>query len=356
MKKKLILYILVGLLVAWNLFLTGKIYFTNNKVQTNIVNQEVSNITTDLSKVYDTTKEKIVFITTLKGERTVSTGSGIVYNNSDKKLIIVTNNHVIASGDNYKVGFLNGETLEAKLIGKDELTDLAALEVSADYEVKPLVMADSSLTKVGEYVLAIGSPLGLAFQTSTTFGIISGTNRLIGTDLNGDGIEDWDNIVLQTDAAINPGNSGGALINLAGELVGITTLKIANQNVEGMGFAIPSNEVVSIVEQLKSKGSVERPQFGVSGISLADITNYEKNYYGIDLKKNKGIYVTKVISGSAAESAGIQPKDIIVEFDGQEVTNYKSFRLLLYKHQVGDQIAIKVDRNNELVSINVKLR
>ncbi len=163
---------------------------------------------------------------------------------------------------------------------------------------------DSSKLETGETVLAIGSPLGIEYAGTVTQGIVSGIDRTVSVDLNDDGQEDWDMNVIQTDAAINPGNSGGALVNAAGELVGITSMKLADTSVEGMGFALPINDVITSVEQIISNGKVTRPLIGISGFSLSGYSSYQLRYYRIDTDLTDGIYVSRVTSGGPASKAG----------------------------------------------------
>ncbi len=179
------------------------------------------------------------------------TGSGVVYKIENGEAYIVTNHHVIENAEKLEVTLADGSKKEATLIGSDIWTDLAVIKVDADGIETVANFGDSEVLKQGETVIAIGNPLGLDFYGSVTVGVISGTNRAVPVDLNGDGTEDWQSEVLQTDAAINGGNSGGALVNLNGDLIGINSMKIASESVEGLGFAIPINTVIPIIQQLE---------------------------------------------------------------------------------------------------------
>ena len=214
---------------------------------------------------------------------------------------------------------------------------------------------DSSLLDRGETVLAIGSPLGIEYAGTVTQGIVSGTDRTVSVDLNDDGQDDWDMSVIQTDAAINPGNSGGALVNMAGELVGITSMKLSDTSVEGMGFALPINDVVKNVEQIIEDGKVTRPQLGISGISLSGYSSFQLRYYRINTDLTDGIYVANVSAGGPASQAGIQVGDVIVEFDGQKVTTYKSFLTELYSKEPGDKVELVINRNGQERTVSVVL-
>jgi len=361
---KKLLALIIACLVAWNGYLTYMLLNINNQYQLipnrTIVNQSVSKITTDLSVIVGECEHKVVMISTFANNNLIASGSGVIYQVEDKEVFIVTNNHVVENGSSFKIKFANGEEIEAHKVGGDALTDIAVLSAKPEdadpgFMTEPFRMGDSSLISVGEYVIAIGAPLGGDFQGSTTFGIISGKDRVIPVDLDGDGIEDWDSIVLQTDAAINPGNSGGALVNLAGELIGITSMKISNPAVEGMGFAIPINEVVSIVEQLKEFETVKRPRLGITGIGVSDLSNMEKNYYKVDLTLTGGVLVTSVLADSAAEQVGIRPGDVIIKIDTAQIIDYKQFRQELYKKEISQKISLEIYRDGQIKVFEVIL-
>ena len=358
--KNTLTKLLIFVLLISNSFLAYIVLTDDNQVAVTddgkIIREVVTEYTTDVTEVVDKTIEKVVGVSALYEGEVYSSGSGAIYDVVDGQILIVTNNHVIEDFDNILVTFANGEQLEAVILGADSFTDLALLSVSADFNVEAFDLGDSSLIKVGENVLAIGSPLGLEFQGSVTLGIISGKDRVVPVDLNDDGIDDWDSIVLQTDAAINPGNSGGPLINMAGELVGITSMKIADSTVEGMGFAIPINEIVPIITQLYENGEVTRPLIGISAVALEELTVYQKSFYGIRLDLSQGLYIFNVSSNSAASKAGLKEGDILISFDNQEITSFKAFRKLLYDKQVGDSVDIEYERDGEMHSTTVTLQ
>lgn len=329
---------------------------STNTTDTKVINQTVTQFTTDVTKVVADSTEKVVGVTSLVSGEVYATGSGAIYSVENKKAYIITNNHVIAESTGIEVTFANGQQLTAKLVGSDTYTDLALLEVTIDFDVKAFTSGDSSLVKVGEYVLAIGSPLGLEFQGSVTMGIISGKDRIVAVDLDGDGVDDWDSIVLQTDAAINPGNSGGPLINMAGELIGITSMKIADSSVEGMGFAIPINEVIPIITQLKETGKVIRPVVGISAVSLDELSVYQKSYYGIQLDLTSGLYISSLTDLGPAVQAGLKVGDIITYFDGAQITSFKQFRKILYTKKVGDKVEVTVSRDSKIIKVTVTLQ
>ena len=261
-------------------------------------------------------------------------GSGVVYTEDG---YIITNYHVIeealnSSNSAVKVTLSNNEEYEAKIVGADETTDIALLKVEAK-GLTPATFADSDELSVGEYAIAIGNPLGKEFAGSVTVGYISALNRTITADGR-------TYHVIQTDAAINPGNSGGALVNSKGQVVGINTVKISDESVEGLGFAIPSNYALKIVEELKENGKIVRPYIGIYGIDL-DETLATRN------RLVEGVYIYKIASSSPAEEAGLQRGDVIVEFDGQKVSSVDEINDIKNQKEIGDKVKVKIYRNGE---------
>lgn len=358
--KKTGLYLMILVLVGWNIFLSLEVISLRENggvtQTTQIIENKVTQFTTDVTQVVEHSLEKVVGISSYRQGILFSSGSGAIYKVGSGQVMIITNNHVITNADTIEVIFANGRTFPGELMGSDIYTDLALISVAVDFSVNPFKFGDSAVSKVGEWVLAIGSPLGQEFQGSVTMGILSGKDRVVPVDLNNNGINDWDMIVLQTDAAINPGNSGGPLINLAGELIGINSMKIASDTVEGMGFSIPINEVVPIMEQLEQFGRVIRPVLGVSAVGISDLSIFQKNVYGIPLTQTGGLYVTSVVIGGPAAQAGILEGDIILQFDNVQIENFKQFRKMLYSKQVNDSVRIVVLRNNEQLSMSVRLQ
>jgi len=261
-------------------------------------------------------------------------GSGVIYTEDG---YIITNYHVIeealnSSNSAVKVTLSNNEEYEAKIVGADETTDIALLKIEAE-GLTPATFGNSDELSVGEYAIAIGNPLGKEFAGSVTVGYISALNRTITADGR-------TYHVIQTDAAINPGNSGGALVDSKGQVVGINTVKISDESVEGLGFAIPSNYALKIVEELKENGKIVRPYIGIYGIDL-DETLATRN--GLV----EGVYLYKIASSSPAEEAGLQRGDVIVEFDGQKVTSVDEINEIKNQKEIGDKIKVKVYRSGE---------
>lgn len=275
-------------------------------------------------------------------------GSGVILSEDG---YILTNNHVISSADSssfyqvsdaksIKVKIYGDDTeYSAEIIGTDSQTDLAVLKIDK-IGLTPAELGDSSSVQIGEFVLAIGNPYNLDY--SVTAGIISALNREMT-------VENTTYNVIQADCAINSGNSGGALVNSKGEVIGITTLKLAGDGIEGVSFAIPVNETVPIYKELIEKGKISRPFVGISGIDLDEATAIRNGL-------TKGIYVDSVVSGSGAEDAGIMAGDVIVSFDGKDVSTMDELNAIKNTKNIGDKIEIKLYRKSELKTFTITLK
>lgn len=288
---------------------------------------------------------------------TASEGSGVIYKVEGDTAYIVTNNHVIAGSDAVEILLSDGTQVPVEVVGSDVWTDLAVLSMPAEAAPQVAEFGDSSALKVGEPVIAIGSPLGSEFASTVTQGIISGLNRAVPTDLNGDGTPDWQVTAIQTDAAINPGNSGGALVNAAGQVIGINSMKISSDSVEGMGFAIPSNDVQKIITDLEEYGRVIRPEFGITMASLMNIPlEQQEMVLNLPEEVESGVVVVDVTPSSPAANAGIVSNDVITKFNGTEVTNIVDLRQALFDAEADGTVEVELYRNGELQTVEVTLQ
>jgi len=270
---------------------------------------------------------------------TEGAGSGVVFRADG---YIVTNNHVVSGAKEIIVSLADGRSLRGKLIGADEVTDLAVVKVEAS-DLPVATFGDSDGIVVGEPAIAIGNPLGLEFQGSVTSGVISALNRTLD-------ISDKRVKLLQTDAAINPGNSGGALVNADGQVIGINSAKVAANGVEGMGFSIPSNTVQAIIKELMEKGYVARPYLGVTIFDPSTAARY-----GYQLNIDKGVYVFRLTLGGPADKAGLQRGDIILKMGDKEVNSVSELRQQVGEHKVGDSVKITFDRNGTTHTVDIVL-
>lgn len=291
-----------------------------------------------------------------------SEGSGVIYKKSDGKAYIVTNNHVVSGSQKLEVILSDGTKLTAKKVGTDSVTDLAVLSIDADKVTQVASFGDSDSIKVGEPAIAIGSPLGSEYATSVTQGIISAKNRTVAVTDETTGQETGEATVIQTDAAINSGNSGGPLLNIQGQIIGINSMKLSSSGssstatVEGMGFAIPSNEVVKIIDQLVTNGKIVRPALGVSMADLSNISAaQQKSILELPASVTGGVVLMSVTSNAPAANAGLKKYDVITSLGGKKVTDSADLRTELYNHNVGDKVAVEYYRNGTKKSATITL-
>ncbi|MEI4829692.1 S1C family serine protease [Bacillus sp. FJAT-53711] len=284
------------------------------------------------------------------------TGSGVIYKKEKGNAYIVTNNHVVAGANRIEVSLSDGKKVPGKILGTDVVTDLAVLQIDEKYAKKVIELGDSTKVKRGEAALAIGNPLGLEFSGTVTQGIISANERIVPVDLDQDGHYDWQVEVLQTDAAINPGNSGGALVNEAGQLIGINSMKIAAKEVEGIGLAIPITRAVPVMNDLEKYGKVRRPYVGVELRSLNEIPNYywDKTLH-LPSNVTEGVCILDVKSPSPGVDAGLHEYDVIVAVDGKAVQDIIAFRKILYNKKINDKMTVTFYRGAKRETTTVKL-
>ena len=279
------------------------------------------------------------------------TGSGVIYKIDGNDAYIVTNNHVIEGAGKIEVTLHGGEKEVAELIGSDALTDLAVLKISGKHVDTALEFGDSDQLRAGDSVVAIGNPLSLDFSGTVTQGIISAPTRSIDVKTTAG---NWEADVIQTDAAINPGNSGGALINTEGKVIGINSLKIAESGVEGIGFAIPSNDVVPLVEEITKNGKIERPYIGIGLADLADVPYMYVQH--LPQEVNGGVMVTSVDPTSAAGKAGLKEQDVITAINGSDIKNSMELRKFLYSElSIGDKATFTVYSGKEKRTVELTL-
>lgn len=257
-------------------------------------------------------------------------GSGVIF---DKKGYIVTNNHVVGNNRQVNVALSDGQVVTGKVIGTDSVTDLAVVKIPGSDKLPVAEFGNSDSLQPGETAVAIGNPLGLEFRGTVTVGVISALNRTL------DDVEQQIKLI-QTDAAINPGNSGGALCTADGKVIGINSAKIAKAGVEGMGFAIPINQVKVIVSQLISNGHVTRPYLGLYGI---DKTLAARN--GISWDHNGGIYVYKIADGSPLDGSDIVRGDYIMQINGKATNSLSELRNVMMNYKPGDKVTITYEHS-----------
>ncbi len=325
------------------------------------VQQTANKTVNSLSDMVESASSAIVGIVTYQtpGNRFVQnaeavqrgSGSGVVYKIDGDKAYIVTNNHVIEGAERLEVSLESGEKTAAELVGKDALSDLAVLTIDAKHADAVLEFGDSDKLRAGDEVVAIGNPLGLDFSGTVTQGIVSAVNRSINVNTSAG---EWEMNVIQTDAAINPGNSGGALLDTTGQVIGINSLKIAENGVEGLGFAIPSNEVIPLIEEMEAHGKIERPYIG---IGLANLDQVPSSYLqGLPLDVKGGVMIASIDPKSAAAKAGLQTEDIITAINEKTINNATELRKFLYTElKVGDTATFTIYRGADMKKIEISL-
>lgn len=268
-----------------------------------------------------------------------ASGSGVIISNDGH---IITNNHVVEGASSVYVIYNDGTRKDASVVGVDALTDIAVLKVSGQVPASA-AFGDSGGLQLGEWVIAIGSPLG-NYRGSVTVGVVSGLNRRVGLSEG----------LVQTDAAINHGNSGGPLINLAGQIIGINTLivrdTVGGAPAEGLGFAVPSNTVRSVAEQLIARGRIDYPFIG---ITYTEVTPQLASEMNINVKN--GVIITQVTPGSPAARAGIQLQDIVTRIDNNTIDEDHSLRSILFQYHVGDQVTLTLVRNGQEQQVQLTL-
>ena len=292
------------------------------------------------------------------GLQVAGEGSGVIYKKDGKEAYIVTNNHVVDGAKKLEIMLSDGSKITGELVGKDTYSDLAVVKVSSDKIKTVAEFADSNSLTVGEKAIAIGSPLGTEYANSVTEGIVSSLSRTV--TMQNDNGETVSTNAIQTDAAINPGNSGGALVNIEGQVIGINSSKISSTSavagsaVEGMGFAIPSNDVVEIINQLEKNGKVTRPALGISMADLNSLSSSTTSKLDLPDKVKYGVVVGSVQKGMPADGK-LQENDVITEIDGKEISSKTDIQTNLYSHSIGDNIKVTFYRGKDKKTEDLKL-
>ncbi len=325
----------------------SKYYFkTDDTVKTskNVTIQETNSIKEAISKVYDA----VVFIENNDKSGGTSTGTGFIYKKDDKNAYILTNHHVVENYEKIMITTNNADTVEAKFLGSDEITDIAVLSIDSKYAMQVAEIGNSSDSNIGDTLFTVGSPLGREYMGTVTKGILSGKDRQVSTG-------QYVNDVLQTDAAINPGNSGGPLVNINGEVIAITSMKLVKDTIEGMGFALPIEIAMSYVDRLEQGKAIERPILGIQTIDIDSARYLYRYQLNISDDIEAGVVILDVEDGSSAEKAGLKKGDIITKINDNNVDDGAHFRYNLYKYSIGDTITITYIRNNKENNVKIKL-
>lgn len=358
-------------------YATTKVPAGSSKSGGTSVSKNKASLTNETTKAYNATKNAVVSVInkqatsssdSLYGNvtggstssssgslETASEGSGVIYKKSGNVAYVVTNNHVVSGSSEIQVILSNGKTVDAQIVGTDETTDLAVLKINAANVTTVATFGNSNDIAAGQDVIAIGSPMGSEYANTVTKGIISAIKRTVKASDSSVATT-----VIQTDAAINSGNSGGPLVNMAGQVIGINSMKLASStdgtSVEGMGFSIPSNEVVRVINQLIKNGKITRPTLGVSLLDLSDVSSsQQQSVLNLPTSITKGVVVMKVESGYPAANAGLQQYDVITAINGKKVTDAGDLKTVLYKYKVGDTVTLTYYRDGSKKTAKVEL-
>ena len=288
-------------------------------------------------------------------QQVASEGSGVIYKKNDKDAYLVTNTHVINGASKVDIRLADGTKVPGEIVGSDTFSDIAVVKISSEKVTTVAEFGDSSQLNVGETAIAIGSPLGSEYANTVTQGIISSLNRNVSLkSQDGQAISTK---AIQTDTAINPGNSGGPLINIQGQVIGITSSKIASNggtSVEGLGFAIPSNDAQNIIKQLESNGKVTRPALGIQMVNLANVGANDLRKLNIPSSLTSGVVVRSVQSNMPAYGH-LEKYDVITKVDDKEISSSTDLQSALYNHSIGDNIKITYYRNGKEETTTIKL-
>lgn len=375
---KVLVIILIGFLSgALGSFVTLQLYqkqgnqATNNN--SNTVTQTSYKNETSTTQAVNKVKDAVVSVITYSSNRQssvfnadeansdsdnqqiASEGSGVIYKKDDKDAYLVTNTHVINGASKVDIRLADGTKVPGEIVGSDTFSDIAVVKISSEKVTTVAEFGDSSQLSVGETAIAIGSPLGSEYANTVTQGIISSLNRNVS--LKSEDGQAISTKAIQTDTAINPGNSGGPLVNIQGQVIGITSSKIASNggtSVEGLGFAIPSNDAQNIIKQLESNGKVTRPALGIQMVNLSNVGTSDLRKLNIPSGLTSGVVVKSVQSNMPA-SGHLEKYDVITKVDDKEISSSTDLQSALYNHSIGDTIKITYYRNGKEETTTVKL-
>lgn len=350
------IYIVLGVVIG-ALLILGVLKYTN-MLSNNPIIQSGKTIVekNSISDAVEKAKPSVVMIEGYKNGQAESTGTGFVYKTDSKYGYIMTNEHVISATEKIVLIMSNDEQVEATLVGSDQYLDLAVIRIPKDKVVGVAEIGDSTSISLGDTVFTIGSPMGYEYRGTVTSGILSGKDRMVSVSVgNNSSTEDYVMKVLQTDAAINPGNSGGPLLNINGEVIGINSMKLVKEEIEGMGFAIPIEYAMSHVEYLEQGKAIEWPVLGISMVNITDTLTLYRNNLVVPSNINSGVVVASIVENSGASKSDLKQGDIITHISGEKVENIAYLRYELYKYTPGETIEVTYIRNDKEYKTKVTL-
>ena len=288
-------------------------------------------------------------------EQVSSEGSGVIYKKEGNFAYLVTNTHVISGAKKVDIRLADGTKVPGEIVGSDTYSDIAVVKIAADKVTTVAEFGDSDQLTVGETAIAIGSPLGSEYANTVTQGIVSSLNRNVS--LKSEDGQAISTKAIQTDTAINPGNSGGPLINIQGQVIGITSSKIATNggtSVEGLGFAIPSNDAINIIKQLEKNGKVTRPALGIQMVNLSNLSSTDLQRLNVPSSVTAGVVVRSVITSMPA-NGHLQQYDVITKVDDKAISSTTELQSALYSHSIGDSMTVTYYRDGKEETTTIKL-
>ncbi|EFO54539.1 trypsin domain protein [Streptococcus infantis SK1302] len=293
--------------------------------------------------------------TDTNAEQVYSEGSGVIYKKEGDTAYLVTNTHVINGAKKVDIRLADGTKVPGEIVGSDTYSDIAVVKIAADKVTTVAEFGDSSQLTVGETAIAIGSPLGSEYANTVTQGIVSSLNRNVS--LKSEDGQAISTNAIQTDTAINPGNSGGPLINIQGQVIGITSSKIASNggtSVEGLGFAIPANDVINIIKQLEKDGKVTRPALGIHMVNLSNLSTTDLQKLKLPGNVTSGVAVRSVQKNMPA-NGHLQQYDVITKIDDKAISSTTELQSALYSHSIGDSMTVTYYRDGKEETTTIKL-
>lgn len=352
---------LVGLVLALMMLYCGFLTYQIEQLKQNVpdeggetvthVNKTVTGFSTDLTKVIDQVSVSVVHVEMVDASNSVYEGSGIIYSIKEDQTIIVTSASYTKNVSEISVTFGNGESVAGTLIGIDALTDLAVISTTPSFSSTPITLGDSSVLSLGEWLIAIGSEGRKDFSPSLSVGLLSGINRPYDAEIGPD--QNYELNVMVSDLDIGEGTSGGAVVNMQGELIGISSLKMSSEN---EALIVPVEEVEEVVRMILENQEVVRPTLGISTTTISELTAYQKSQLSIQLDLIEGLYIHSIEHMGPCDLALMQVGDILLEFNGTKLLDYNSLRTLLYACSIGDTVELTVLRGNETSKVMVTLQ
>ena len=346
--------VVVGLLIVISILkftpilarLQNTVNSSDSKIVTNTSKNTVyekSSLAAAIENVYDS----VVTVRNYVDDEEQSTGTGFIYKKDDKFGYVMTNQHVVSGADKIVLVLSNDDEIEGTVLGADEYLDLAVIRISKEKVPQIADIGNSEDMKLGDTVFTVGSPMGYEYRGTVTSGILSGKDRLVSVSASNSTSNDWVMKVLQIDAAINPGNSGGPLVNASGKVIGITSMKLVQNEIEGMGFAIPIEIAMAHVSELEKGKKIEWPLLGISMANIEDTAILYRSGIIVDKNIKEGVVVVEISKNSGASKSDLKPGDVIVKLNDEKVKDSAYLRYELYKNKPGDTIEITYVRDGK---------